>query len=119
MPKKLNLVLAALIYALVAIGHGHCTELNTGTKSSRIKHVMEMSMDDRVGGSSLNRPLKVDSIVFPQTNAGMFLPNPVIVSAGSLPMSYTDVERVVWTACPQRKGLGGSDLNNQQSLIKS
>ena len=68
MPQKLNLVLAALTCALVAIDHGHCTELNTGTKSSRIKHVMEMSMDERVSGSSLNRPLKEDSIVFPHTN---------------------------------------------------
>jgi len=48
MPQKLNLALAALIYALVAIGHGHCTELNTGTKSSRVKHVMEMSIVDQV-----------------------------------------------------------------------
>jgi len=101
MPQTLNLVLAALTCALVVIDHGHCTELNTGTKSSRIKHVMEMSMDERVGGSSLNRPLKGDSIVFPHTNAGMVLPNPLIVSGGILPVNYPDVDRVVWTACPK------------------
>ena len=101
MPQKLNVILAALTCALITVGHERCAELNTGTKSFPSRHVMEMSMDERVGASSLNTPLKEDSIVFPHTNAVKTLPNPVIVSAGSLPVSSSDVDRVVWAACPK------------------
>jgi hypothetical protein len=101
MPRKLNAILGVLTYALIVMGLGYCAELNTEIKSFPSKHVMEMSMDERVGASSLNTPLKEDSIVFPHTNAVKILPNPVIVSAGSLPVSSPDVDRVVWTVCPK------------------
>jgi len=75
----------------------------TKTKPAQVKNVLKTTMDERIRSSSLNRVLKKDSIVFPHTEAGRTLPGPVIVSAGSPPVKYPDVDRIVWTVCPKNE----------------
>ena len=54
----------------------------------------------RVKSSDRNSPLKVDSLVFPHTNARNILPGPTSRPAGARATRYPDADRVVWSIVP-------------------
>lgn len=55
---------------------------------------------ERIKTSKRNVALKVDSLVFPHTDARNILPGPTSRPAGAMPIRYPDADRVVWGIVP-------------------
>lgn len=69
-------------------------------KSAKPIYAPSRTFEQRVKQSPRNLPLKVDSLVFPHTDARRILPGPTTRPANQPAIRYPDIDRVVWAAVP-------------------
>jgi hypothetical protein len=58
------------------------------------------TMAQRIKTSDHNNPLKVDSLIFPNTNARNILPGPTSRPAGTRATRYPDADMIIWRTVP-------------------
>lgn len=77
--------------------------------------VLDSTYAERVAASPRNRPVEVDSLVFPHAHALNVLPGPVFVGAGGFAVAYPDRDLVLWQSLP-RSPLHAQYLEKRKEL---
>lgn len=86
--------------ALIALALLHAA-VSAGESKAR-PFALDSTYEERVKASSRNRPVEVESLVFPQPHASNILPRPVVVAKGRMPVRYPDQDRVIWQRVPKQ-----------------
>ena len=71
-----------------------------GVKRAAAPYAPAKTFAQRIKTSDRNSPLKIDSLVFPHTDARNILPGPTSRPAGAMAVRYPDADKVVWLTVP-------------------